>query len=156
MERHAFRRDFFHRINAFEIAVPPLRDRRDDISELAIHFAGRATQGTDVLFTNAALRMLIEHDWPGNVRELRNVIERALTVNSTGRVTARDLEFLTANQVVEPQSQTLAERGSETASERDWIALALKQNNYRKGATAKQLRMAPRTLYNKLKKFQLD
>lgn len=151
-----FRRDLFHRINAFEIVVPPLRKRRDDIAELATHFACSITQRTDVLFTNAALRILIEHDWPGNVRELLNAIRRVLTLNTSGRVTARDLGFLTTTQISERPKPVYSEVATEPVSERDWIANALKQHNYRKGSTARYLGMAPRTLFNKIKKYQLE
>ncbi|MVO18231.1 phosphoenolpyruvate hydrolase family protein [Parasedimentitalea huanghaiensis] len=151
-----FRRDLYHRINTIEIVVPPLRDRRDDIAELASYFARTFTQGTDVLFTNAALRILIEHEWPGNVRELLNVIRRVVTLNATGRVTAQDVSFLKSAQVSEPPKQIYSGGAAEPISERDWIADALRQHNYRKGETARHLGMAPRTLYNKIKKFQLE
>lgn len=156
VESNVFRRDLYHRLNAFQMTVPPLRERRDDIAELTSFFAQKFSQRDDVLFSNAALRILIEHDWSGNVRELLNVIRRVLTLNSSGRVNALDLGFLKTVEVsVLPQPEE-SKSAPEPMNERDWIAAALKQHNYRKGATARHLRMAPRTLYNKIKKFQLD
>ncbi|WP_281278368.1 sigma-54-dependent transcriptional regulator [Parasedimentitalea maritima] len=156
VETNVFRRDLYHRINAFQIAVPPLRERRDDIAELAAFFAQSLTRRDDVQFTNAALRVLLEHNWPGNVRELKNVIQRVLTLNSSGRVTARDVSFLPSTQDTEQEKSAQSEDPTGPVSEREWIAAALKQHNYRKGTTAQYLGMAPRTLYNKMKKFQLD
>ncbi|SMP35439.1 phosphoenolpyruvate hydrolase family protein [Shimia sagamensis] len=156
VEVNEFRRDLYHRINAIQIAVPPLRERRDDIAELAAFFAHNLTRNEDIQFTNAALRVLLEYDWPGNVRELKNAIRRILTLNSSGRVTARDVNFLTLTQIPEQEMPAHPERPIEPIGEREWIAAALKQHNYRKGATAQYLGIAPRTLYNKMKKFQLD
>ena len=78
-----FRADLYYRLTAFEINVPPLRDRREDIPRLVAHFArARARNGRLVGFSEAALARLVTYDWPGNVRELRNVVERALILAS--------------------------------------------------------------------------
>ena len=80
VEREAFRPDLWYRLNAVELKVPALRDRREDIPALAAHFAlerSRRLSQEPQRFTNGALECLRTRPWPGNVRELRNVIERA-------------------------------------------------------------------------------
>jgi DNA-binding NtrC family response regulator len=71
-----FRKDLLYRLAVFPIALPPLKEREDDVEQLARHFLAEIAGG-GVEFTDAAMRMLRAHEWPGNVRELRHVIERA-------------------------------------------------------------------------------
>jgi DNA-binding NtrC family response regulator len=95
-----FREDLLYRVNTVEIHLPPLRERREDISQLANHFAGRlaARYGRAVPgFSPAAMHLLLEHAWPGNVRELEHVVERAL--------------LLAQGQLVEPEDLALRARG---------------------------------------------
>ncbi|GMV24964.1 MAG: transcriptional regulator [Phycisphaerae bacterium] len=95
-----FRQDLFFRLNVLPVSVPPLRDRREDIPELAGHFVAeicRREGRGDVRFDPAALTLLREYHWPGNVRELQNICERAVVLagasNTTGQPTiiSRDL-----------------------------------------------------------------
>lgn len=79
-----FREDLYYRVNVVSVKLPPLRDRREDIPELALHFLERhgARLGLEVeSIEPAGMRLLLEHSWPGNVRELENVIERALVLS---------------------------------------------------------------------------
>ena len=81
VEKKEFRQDLFFRLNVVPVCVPPLRDRREDISLLAMEFMRRLGRKHGVHikgFTDASLRILNEHSWPGNVRELQNVVERAV------------------------------------------------------------------------------
>jgi transcriptional regulator with GAF, ATPase, and Fis domain len=79
-----FREDLYYRLDVFPIAVPPLRDRRADVGELARHFLRRAAPGAERRLTEADVARLAAYDWPGNVRELSNVVARALIVSRTG------------------------------------------------------------------------
>jgi DNA-binding NtrC family response regulator len=106
------RSDFFYRINVISVEVPPLRERREDISLLAVHFMqayARETNRPVTRISPAALHLLDGHDWPGNVRELRNVIERAVVVNQTGGIETADLTFLKPREETASSSGTLAE-----------------------------------------------
>ncbi len=89
-----FREDLYFRLAGFTLAVPPLRDRVEEIVPLAQHFAKRVAeeigQPAPQLSEDAQLA-LRSHDWPGNVRELRNALERAVVVQTTGTITAEDL-----------------------------------------------------------------
>jgi transcriptional regulator with GAF, ATPase, and Fis domain len=87
VEQGRFREDLFYRLNVFPLEVPPLRDRRDDIPLLAMHFLEQAAQRLRLpkaRFTEAHARLLQSYDWPGNVRELQNATERALILAQHG------------------------------------------------------------------------
>src|SRR6266478_5200241 len=96
-----FREDLFYRLNPFSIALPPLRQRAEDIPLLAAHFLECYTPLNDqpstlpvsFTLTSAALQKLLHHAWPGNVRELQNVIQRALALSSSGFIDEQRIEF---------------------------------------------------------------
>lgn len=93
----SFRKDLYYRLAVVQIAVPPLRQRREDIKVLARHLfgkLGREFGRTRCHFDEDALSILTAYDWPGNVRELRNVIERAMMLATDDTITARDLRTL--------------------------------------------------------------
>src|SRR5438477_197752 len=84
-----FREDLFHRLNVIHMQLPPLRDRREDVPALLAHFLVRycdENSKSPRLFTQAALKLLMDYDWPGNVRELENVVERAVVLSTAERV----------------------------------------------------------------------
>ncbi len=89
-----FRQDLFYRLNVVPLALPPLRDRREDIPLLAEHFAARAARRhglTQARFPAVVRKALIEYAWPGNVRELANVVERLTLLADAGEVKLEDL-----------------------------------------------------------------
>jgi NtrC-family two-component system response regulator AlgB len=76
-----FRQELYYRMNAMEIVIPPLRERRDDLARLAVHFLtffAAQNHRKSTSFSDEARNIIVRHDWPGNVRELRNVVERAV------------------------------------------------------------------------------
>jgi two-component system response regulator HydG len=84
VERGQFRKDLYFRLNVVNLRIPPLRDRREDIPALAMHFLERTQKesGVDRSFSDTTLRLMADYDWPGNVRELENAIERACALSS--------------------------------------------------------------------------
>jgi transcriptional regulator with PAS, ATPase and Fis domain len=86
-----FRADLFYRLSGVEVPVPTLRSRPDDVVELARHFLSRHRDGVHLELSEAAADALRLYEWPGNVRELERVIERAVTLTSTGRIELQDL-----------------------------------------------------------------
>src|SRR3989441_7786002 len=89
-----FREDLYYRINVIQIRMPALREKPEDIPNLALHFLvkyGRVMGKKITRISEEAMRRLTEHDWPGNVRELENVIERAVALEGTDAITADSL-----------------------------------------------------------------
>ena len=110
VEQGAFREDLYYRLSVFPIEVPPLRERDDDIVQLASHFVEKTCQDFDrrpLSLSREHLALMRQYDWPGNVRELNNVIERAVIL-SRGKVLRLDLAMAdilanaTASAVVKP------------------------------------------------------
>ena len=92
-----FREDLYYRLAVLPFAVPPLRDRREDVPELAAYFFKRSAirLGRDCCtLDNDAEQLLVDYHWPGNVRELENIITRASVLTTTGRITADELRAL--------------------------------------------------------------
>ncbi len=97
VDKGLFREDLYYRLNVIEIAVPPLRERGDDVLPLARHFAARFCRERDRKppeFTERALRIVREYDWPGNVRELENVIQRLVIMTEGDSIDVPDLPRL--------------------------------------------------------------
>ncbi len=89
MEEGRFREDLYYRLHVIAVALPPLRERREDVPLLSQHFLqkyGEENNKTGLDLTPEALDLLVEYDWPGNVRELENVIERAVVLSSSPRI----------------------------------------------------------------------
>ncbi|MBL8829336.1 MAG: sigma-54-dependent Fis family transcriptional regulator [Planctomycetaceae bacterium] len=149
-----FREDLMFRINTFEIRLPPLRERLDDIPELAKFLLRRNKpqyRSTDELFTPDALDALMRHPWSGNVRELANVIEHAAILCDEGPITPAHLpaKFALPSTLRGPHFkvgavQTL--RDMETAA----IYQALERHKGNKPKAADELGISLKTLYNKL------
>lgn len=159
--RDEFREDLYFRINTFEIRLPALRDRREDIGPLAEHLLQRAAKGKDAAgqISKEALAILTSLDWPGNVRELANTMEYALIVSGGGPITPEHLpaHISKAAGTAEPASPGGRYRWPEDAPiitlhdlEMQYIQHALERNAGNKPETARQLGVSLKTLYNKL------
>ncbi|MEY4386498.1 MAG: hypothetical protein RLY20_1781 [Verrucomicrobiota bacterium] len=157
-----FREDLFHRLNVVQFRLPPLRERGSDVLLLADHFlqvfAAQMNRSARKL-SPAARDKLLAHHWPGNVRELRNVIERALILESSAEVQASSLpDFQIEGRL----------RGAETPKavggsldeilanyERDLITSMLERNNHSIGKTAEQLKLSRHALRYRLQRLNL-
>ena len=156
-----FREDLMFRINTFEIHLPPLRERTEDIVQLAKHFAMRFRQGArpnDELLTPEAITVLTEHSWPGNVRELANVIERAMILSDAGPIAPEHLpsrfESRRARTAVAGGSSPLKAVSSTPQTLREIEMQVIYQTLERLGGNkpkaAEELGISLKTLYNKL------
>jgi formate hydrogenlyase transcriptional activator len=145
-----FRADLFYRLNVFPIRVPPLRDRKSDIPEIASHFVRQHAEKLArpvPAIRPSTFPMLLAHEWPGNVRELQNVMERAVIVTD-GPELAFDPSWLVGMSVVET-AKTWA------AQEKQRILDALRASGgrvYGPGGAAHRLGLNPTTLYGKMRK----
>ena len=158
-----FRQDLFHRLSAFPVTIPPLRERREDIPLLAHHFlkrqadrAGREIGG----LSTAAMRLLLQYEWPGNVRELENAIGRAVLLETTDVIQAGSLprrlipalrpwSAETREGAASPGIRTLA------AVEREALVDAMEITEGNISAAARGLGVSRATLYRKLRKHGL-
>jgi DNA-binding NtrC family response regulator len=153
-----FRQDLFFRLNAATVHVPPLRDRKEDLPLLVDTMIGE-TKG-DVHIAMSALNALSAYDWPGNVRELRNVLHTALAMVDGPVLDVRHLMFPAASGLAgarrEPSLENMKLGGqSLEALERAAIRQTLERENGNRTRTAKILGIAPSTLYEKIKKYNL-
>jgi len=157
-----FRQDLFHRVYVFPLALPPLRERREDIPVLVEHFAKQVCAQNNwkpVAFTPEAVQALQAHSWPGNIRELRNVVERLMLLATDDQVGADTvhlaLPFGTASQAASfTGSGPLAERVQ--GFERETILAELKRNNYHVTNTAKALGLERSHLYKKAEQLGIE
>jgi len=148
-----FREDLYYRVNVIRLAIPELKDRREDIPLLIDHAIARFNrlQGKDVAgMSPEALAVLVELDYPGNVRELENIIEQAFVVCRSGLIEPRHLPpELRGKAPPEPSTPT----GPTTlkAMEATLIADAVRRNKGNRTAAAKELGISPSTLFRKVK-----
>ena len=153
-----FRQDLFYRINIVQLELPPLCKRREDIPMLVEHIIdrlnklqGKAIRGIDP----EALKVLISYDFPGNIRELQNIIERSFIMCSDKIIQLSDLPAdLNAQPVQTTDWHTL--NGARASSEAQTIADALKQNDYNRAATARDLGVHKSTLFRKIKSLGIN
>jgi DNA-binding NtrC family response regulator len=153
----SFRRDLLFRLTVIRIAVPPLRERREDIPLVAGHYwnSAAARSGARSVLTPAAIARLSEYDWPGNVRELQNVIAALVVHVPRGRVGSEHVEALVG------RASTPEETGASGASlefarqafERQFIATALARAGGRHGAAARQLGISRQGLAKLMKRL---
>ncbi|MBC8293006.1 MAG: sigma-54-dependent Fis family transcriptional regulator [Proteobacteria bacterium] len=166
MEKGEFREDLYYRLNVLTLNIPPLRERLDDVGPLAESFLAQAARrnGRDVPELDAgALQMLENYSWPGNVRELRNICERLTVLAISPSVSSELLDqlldvpdrLLNDNAPVArgADSGTLAEAIETVESET--IRIALERCNDNKARTARELGISERSLWYKLKKYNL-
>jgi len=168
-----FREDLYYRINVIEMRVPSLRERAEDIPDLAEAIVRRLSRRMGVEapdISAGALAALAGHAFPGNVRELENVLERALTLCVTDTIEANDIQLRTPMPAASPAAADgAAGSGGPTplpgsgalgdqldSIERDAIVKALEQTRYNKTAAAKLLGMSFRALRYRIKKLGIE
>jgi two-component system response regulator PilR (NtrC family) len=161
-----FREDLFYRINVIPIALPPLRDRREDIPLLAEHFLAKYSEQMEkqiVGISHDAMDLLTRHEWPGNIRELENVLERAVALESTPSILPDSLPANIRGDVVRSTSgpvEALPASGFDLEAhvkeiERVYIAEALKRAGGVQVKAAELLGMSFRSFRYYVKKYNL-
>lgn len=148
-----FRDDLYYRLNVVPIYVPPLRDRKEDIPLLVEHFLKKIANKTNrkpKKIQPKAMELLTNSLWPGNIRELENTIERAVVLAQKEEINPEDLPYRLQEQPQKPSSRALKDW------EKSHILFVLEENNWNISKTALDLDIDRATLYNKIKKYQLD
>ena len=162
-----FREDFYYRIHVFEIRMPPLRQRREDIPLLVEHFMEEFSETYSKSVTGLAhdaLQCLMQARWPGNVRELRNAIEHSFVTVSDSTISLLDLpdDVRNASVVTTTGTTTLTELApasdltKEQQEEREGILAALKETGGNKTEAAKLLGTSRVTLWKKVRKYRIE
>jgi DNA-binding NtrC family response regulator len=150
VEKGLFREDLFYRLNVVNILVPPLRERIEDIPLLTGYFIRKYCNSMNrplMTIESAALKRLEEFPFPGNIRELENMIERAIVVGNSKKITLKDLPL--GKTVINPTYESLDEL------EKNHIRQILDKYSWNISASAKALKVDRVTLYNKIKKYNL-
>ena len=161
-----FREDLFYRINVIPIALPPLRDRREDIPLLAEHFLAKYSEQMDKPITGVsreAMDLLLHHDWPGNIRELENALERAVALEATPTILPDSLPATIRGEsprTAAAPAEALPESGFDLEAhvqeiERGYIAEALKKAGGVQVKAADLLGMSFRSFRYYVKKYNL-
>ena len=168
VSQNRFREDLYHRINGFKINLPSLRDRKDDIIVFAGNFLkkanhdfGKAVEG----FDREVIDIFMEYPWYGNIRELENVVKRCVLL-STDSIVNKDLlpeeiKYFKLNPTYHKSEKRYDSGVTELKeatfeAEKEVIANALKESNYNKSKAAKLLKIDRKTLYNKIKQYEID
>jgi Nif-specific regulatory protein len=147
-----FREDLYYRLNVMPIQMPPLRDRREDIPDLAHFLVSKIanSQGRELEIEDSAMGLLMRYDWPGNVRELENCLERASVMSEEGRIDRHVLN-LSGLQSVEPSNGSARSISSvdiddPDLDERERVIAALEQAGWVQAKAARLLGMTPRQI----------
>jgi DNA-binding NtrC family response regulator len=159
-----FREDLFHRLNVVQLRMPPLRERGDDILLLAEHFlkAFSLTMNKKVKgIARTSRQILVSHHWPGNVRELRNVIERALILETDKEVQPQSLPDFQLESRLQKTEAPRAATGAESLDEllagfeRDLISATLEHSRYSLTRTAERLKISRHALRYRMQRLNI-
>jgi transcriptional regulator with PAS, ATPase and Fis domain len=155
-----FRRDLLFRLNVITLTIPPLRERKDDILLLATHFlTSKSSVRAPKKLTPKAEAALITYDFPGNVRELEHIIERAIIFAEGEFINVEDLNLPAASSrrlaALEEDNGKSEEILSIEEMEKRHIAKVLRHNRWDRTRTASILGISPKTLYTKIKKYEI-
>lgn len=153
-----FRQDLYYRLSAFPVKVPPLRERKEDIPDLAEYFLKQIEEGENQIpLSPDVIEKLLSHDFPGNVRELRNIMERAMILAAGNYISPDDLVFEERQPTQQPVTNTAIPAPLQrhvTASSRltdEQVHEALRLCNGHRTKAARLLGVSERTIYRHLK-----
>jgi len=154
-----FREDLYYRLNVVTLQVPPLRERREDIPLLAVHFLKEFAEKNHKEikgFSPKALDRMLRYSWPGNVRELMNTVERGVVLSRSDYLEESDLSpVLLEKSFQEENEGTTADGSSLEGVEKTTILKTLKEASGNKSEAARRLGITRRTLHQKLRKYGL-
>ncbi|MDQ7065694.1 MAG: sigma-54 dependent transcriptional regulator [candidate division KSB1 bacterium] len=156
MEMGEFREDLYYRLSVIPLHIPPLRERREDISLLAQHFLKMFATRLDKpvrQFSKDALNALMQYHWPGNVRELMNAIEHGVALSSGDTLELKDLPPNIAHPMTEEGMPLAESRGTLEDIEKSYILKVLQETGWNQKQACRILGLSKATLYRRLKKY---
>lgn len=154
IQEEKFREDFYYRISTIIIEIPPLRERKEDIPQLMTQFIHQLFSEMKMPYKGMdqeVYDMLLAYDYPGNVRELKNIIERLAVLSTNGWISKNGLSLNKRKTM--PRNITL--KDYRARMEKEFIQDALQENAYNMTATAEQLGISRRQLFNKVTEYNL-
>jgi two-component system, NtrC family, response regulator PilR len=160
--RGAFREDLYYRLNVIRLALPPLRDRREDIPLLIEHLLEKLTGKGDVKVSDKAMRLLLDYHWPGNIRELENILERCVILGHGDQITDDGLPPQLRHAPIASSSGGPAAHFTETGLdldaylggiEKDILLQTLEKTGGIRKKAAEQLGISFRSIRYRLAKF---
>jgi len=158
VDQKLFRQDLYYRLAGIDVALPPLRERREDIPVLAEALLARLSLDNHTVchLDKSAAQKLRNYDFPGNVRELRNLLQGAMVRCQGNLITAEDVQFSNEPAITPPSMNADPAPPSLKGVERDYIRDLLIQHKGHRRTVAEQLGVTERTLYRKLKQYGLS
>ncbi|WP_109302280.1 sigma-54 dependent transcriptional regulator [Aquimarina sp. AU474] len=151
-----FREDLYHRLNEFSIKVPPLKDRIEDLMLFANHFLEESNRELDkhvVGFADEVLEAFKKYDWPGNLRELKNIVKRSVLLSQSDMI----VQDILPNDIAYASQNAKQTYGLfKNQNEQELILDALEKANGNKAKAARMLSIDRKTLYNKLKQYDIS
>jgi len=153
-----FRTDLLFRLNTVEIAVPPLRERIDDIMPVAQHYLARFSRkygGKPRSFSTAAEAALINYSWPGNIRALRHAVERAVILSEGDRIGPHDLQLDYSGDMTQAETEVMPTIFNLDHLEKETISKALRKHGFNISRTANELGLTRASLYRRMEKHDL-
>ncbi|HUX54133.1 MAG TPA: sigma-54 dependent transcriptional regulator [Williamwhitmania sp.] len=161
VQKGNFREDLFHRLNEFSVVVHPLRNRRADLPEFVDHFLAtanvelnRAVEG----FSEEVMHVFTTYSWPGNLRELKNVVKRSVLLSKDPVVSIGNLpeELVKESSTHNSHKEESSLKGAAAKGEHELILQTLEKVKYNKTKAAQLLNIDRKTLYNKMKQYDID
>ena len=168
VKNNHIREDLYHRLNEFKIIVPPLREREEDVLVFAEAFIERASRRFEKHvsgYDEEVKQILLNYQWPGNIRELKNVITRSVLLAGSDHLTLQDIpeEIKTRQTMFQNTRTAIPEdkldvklKDAAGKAEKEAIIQALIKSNYNKSKAARLLKIDRKTLYNKIKQFNIS
>jgi transcriptional regulator with PAS, ATPase and Fis domain len=161
IRQRKFREDLFYRLNVLSIHLPPLRERKDDIEQLAGYLMQRVARNAGRVPLEISLDVMDafrRYSWPGNVRELENCLERAMVLAEGDVITLREISPEIAGYPPSPERSPVADDLTSLTSEieLEMIKTALDRNRWNKSKAAEELGVKRTTLLYKIKKYGLE
>lgn len=164
VRKGGFRLDLLYRLNIFTVAIPPLRDRKQDIPLLIDYFISKHNKALNLSIrsiTHQTIECICNYDWPGNVRDLENAIQSAMILSPDGIIQTEHLPLrVKGYEQTEPIISSENGGGSikeiNAQVEKELILETLKKHNFNRSITAEALNISRKTLFNKMKRYGID
>jgi Nif-specific regulatory protein len=161
VEQGDFREDLYYRLNVMPVQMPPLRERIEDLPDLARFLVGKVAklQGRELDITDSAIRMLMRHEWPGNVRELENCLERAAVMSREGNIDREAIERTGLGDQLKPASaageRARVDLNDPNLDERERVIAALEEAGWVQAKAARLLDMTPRQIAYRIQSLKI-